>query len=144
MRENIVLVSLKLSNRLFTFLFASNIRASVAYLPTLLRARAAYVPTCLHANLSEACQVLIFTCQRTNKRANVPYGVPAFELGVSMSQLGLSVFQLVGPACQKACQCFKHSFFEMLLEISILYYHKKCYIILDIIVIHIKHMMHRA
>ena len=132
-----MLVSLKLSNRLFTFLFASNIRASVAYLPTLLRARAAYVPTCLHANLSEACQVLIFTCQRTNKRANVPYGVPAFQLGVS-------VFQLIAPACQKACQCFKHSSFEMILEISILYCHKKCYIILDIVVMHIKHVMHRA
>ena len=42
-------------------------------------------------------------------RANVPNGVPIFQFGM--------------PACQKACQFFKHSFYEMLREISIIYYY---------------------
>ena len=68
------------------------------------------------ANVPKACQLLIFTRQRVNKRANairranVPNGVPIFQLGV--------------PTCQKAFQFFKHSSYEMLSEISTLY----CYI----------------
>ena len=42
-------------------------------------------------------------------RANVPNGVPIFQFGM--------------PACQKACQFFKHSSYEMLREISIIYYY---------------------
>ena len=76
----------------------------------------------LRANLSKAYQLLIFTCQLANKPANVPYGVPMFQLGVQ--------------TCQNACQFFKHSFYKMLLEISILFYYKKFYIILDIIIMH--------
>ena len=32
----------------------------------------------LRANVPKACQFLIFTCQRANKRANVSYGVSIF------------------------------------------------------------------
>ena len=47
----------------------------------------------LRAYFPKACQFLIFTCQRANKRANVPYVVPMFQLGL--------------PMCQIACQFFK-------------------------------------
>ena len=87
------------------------LRASLVYVPACLRASVVYVPTCLRANSPKACQLLIFTCQRTNKRSNEPYGVPMFQIGVS--------------ACQRKYQFFKHSFYEMLLQISILYYDKK-------------------
>ena len=69
------------------------------------------VPTCqrgLRANVPKTCQLFIFMCQRANKRANVPYGAPMFQIGV--------------PTCQKACQFFKHCSYEMLRKISILYY----------------------
>ena len=80
----------------------------MVYVPTCLRASVVYVPTCLRTNMPKACQVLIFTCQRAIRRANV------------------------------SSQFFKHSSYEMLREISILcYYIKKFYIILDIILIHI-------
>ena len=32
----------------------------------------ALVPTSLRTNVRKACQLLIFTCHRTNKRTNVP------------------------------------------------------------------------
>ena len=67
--------------------------------------------TCLRAKVPKACQLVILLCQRANKCANVLYGVPMFQIGM--------------PTCQKACQFFKHSSYEMLLEISILYYQKK-------------------
>ena len=44
------------------------IRAYVVYVSTCLRASMVYVP--------KACQLLIFLCQRANKRASMPYGVP--------------------------------------------------------------------
>ena len=80
------------------------------------------VPTCLRANVPKVCQLLVFTCQRANKRAKVPCDVPMFQLCV--------------PTCQKACQFSKNFSYEMLKEISILYYFIKN-VILDIIVIHI-------
>ena len=64
----------------------AKLRAKRAYMPTCLRASVVYVPT---------CQLLIFTCQRANKRANVPYGVPMFQV-------------------------FKHPSYEMLREVSTL------------------------
>ena len=83
----------------------------------------ANVPTCwcgLCANVPKACQLLIYTCQRANERANVPYGVSIFQLGV--------------PTCQKVCQIFKHSSYEMLREISILYtrYYRYAYMCYDV------------
>ena len=39
----------------------------------------------------------------------------------------MSKFQLGVPTCQKACQFFKHSSYEMLKELSILYYYIKSY-----------------
>ena len=91
---------------------------NVVYVPTCLRASVVYVPTCLHAKVPKTCQVLTFMCQRATRcgnvstwHANVPNGVPVFQLGV--------------PTCQRACQFFKHSSYEMLREISILYYYIK-------------------
>ena len=75
----------------------------------------------LHVNVQKASQLLIFTCQCANKRASVLCGVPT---------------------CQKACQFFnlacqflKHSSYEMLREISMLYYYIKSFTLylLDII-----------
>ena len=70
----------------------------------------------IRACVPKACQLLIRTCQRAIRRANdftwrenVPNAVTIFQLGV--------------PTCQKACQFFKHSSYEMLIEISILYYY---------------------
>ena len=83
-----------------------------------------------------ACLTTWFTCQRAcvlmfHKRANfsflrvnVPINGTTFELGVS--------------TCQKACQFFKHSSYEILREISIkILLYKKFHIIPDIIVIYI-------
>ena len=82
------------------------------------RAKRAYVPTWSSASVL-ACQrglrVNVPACQKRANfsflRANVPHGVLMFQIGV--------------PKCQKTCQFFKHSSYEMLLEISILYYHEK-------------------
>ena len=83
-----------------------------------------------------ACLTTWFTCQRAcvlmfHKRANfsflrvnVPINGTTFKLGVS--------------TCQKACQFFKHSSYEILREISIkILLYKKFHIIPDIIVIYI-------
>ena len=66
-------------------------RADVVYVSTRLRVSVVYVPTCLRANVPKACQLLIFTCQRANKRAirhanvsvwrvNVPKDVTIFQI----------------------------------------------------------------
>ena len=67
-------------------------------------ASAIYVPTCL--------------C------ANVPFGVPMLQLGTWRAnvQNDVPIFQLGKPTCQKAYQFFKHSFYEMLRKISVIYY----------------------
>ena len=44
-----------------------------------IRASVVYVPTCQCANVSKACQFLIFTCQRAK-------GVPVIQLGVPTCQ----------------------------------------------------------
>ena len=66
----------------------------------------ACVPTCQKA------------CQHAIRRANVstwhtkrPNSMPIFQLGL--------------PTCQRACQFFKHFYYKMLREISILYYYIK-------------------
>ena len=58
-------------------------------MPLCQRGLCANVLVCqrgLCANMPKACQLLIFTCQHANKRANVPYGmpndVPIFHLGM--------------------------------------------------------------
>ena len=74
----------------------------VPYVPARqcgLRASVVYVPTC---QKSASFSFL---------RANVPIDVPIFQLGV--------------PTCQKVCQFFRHSFYKMLSEVSILYYYIK-------------------
>ena len=53
----------------------------VPCMPLCQRGLCANVLVCqhgLHANMPKACQLLIFTCQHANKRANVPYGMPMF------------------------------------------------------------------
>ena len=85
---------------------------------TCLHASAVYAPTCQKlANFSFLCANVPINVPRAKRRAivliwyaNVPNGVP--------------IFQLVVATCKKTCQFFKHSSYEMLSEISILYYHK--------------------
>ena len=84
------------------------LRASAVYLPTCLRASVFYVPTCLRTYMPKACQLLICTCQSANERASVPNGVPTFQIDV--------------PTCQRTCQFLKHFSYEMLREISIIYF----------------------
>ena len=58
-----------------------------------------HVPTSLHANITKACQLLIFMCQRANKSANVSYGASMFQTGVSTCQTGCQFFK---SSCQRA------------------------------------------
>ena len=66
-------------------------RAVCAYVPTWSTCQCAYVlasftcgRVCVPAwftcqrDVPKACQLLIFMCQRPNKRANVPYAMPMF------------------------------------------------------------------
>ena len=62
------------------------LHASVIYMPTCLSASVVYMPTCLHANTPKAYQLLIFICQHSNKHANIPSGIPMFQLDVSTCQ----------------------------------------------------------
>ena len=90
-----------------------------ACVPAWFKCQRACVPTCQkRAKFSFLSANVPKTCQRTIRRANVstwhtnmPNGVPIFQLGM--------------PMCQRACQFFKHSSYEMLREISILYYYIK-------------------
>ena len=105
------------------------LRASVVYVPTCSRTSVVYVPMCLHANVPKAGQILIYTCQRPNKRANMPYGVPMFKLDVPTCQTVCQFFNL---ACQRAKRRANFSNISFT-KISILYYYiKKFYILLDI------------
>ena len=88
---------------------------------------------CLLANVL-ACQrglhANVLACQRA-KSVSTSHFLPASVLS------GLSIFQIGVPTCLRACQFFKHSSYEMIREISILYcYIEKFYIIPDTIVIH--------
>ena len=78
-------------------------------LPARQRGLPANVLSCEHTNVPNvsACY-LIFTCQRPNECASVPNGVPTFQISASI--------------CQRTCQFFKHFSYEMLREISILYF----------------------
>ena len=69
----------------------------------------ANVLSCERANVPivPACY-LIFTYQRADECASVPNDVPTFQIGVSI--------------CQRTCQFFKLFSYEMLREISILYF----------------------
>ena len=89
------------------------------------RGLCANVPACQRAKSVPVSHFYVSRCQwmcqrairRANVlawRANVPNGVPIFQLGL--------------PTCQKACQFFRHSSYEMLSEIQILHF---------IIVIHV-------
>ena len=54
-------------------------RACVATWSTCQRACVKVWFTCLRDKVPKACQLLISTCQHTNKRAKVPCGVPIFQ-----------------------------------------------------------------
>ena len=70
-----------------------------------MRASMVYVPTCQHAT---ACQLLLFTCQRGNKRANVPKACQCFKL-VHQRPKGVLVFLVGVPTFLKLCQHSKSS-----------------------------------
>ena len=92
---------------------------------------------CLRANVPKRAKFLFFTCQRAKKRANVPYGLPMFQLGMPTCQTACQFFNL---ACQRPksvpiFQTFllrnaKGNSYTLLL-------YERFYIILDIILIHI-------
>ena len=94
--------------------FAGSLLNRMSSLPTcqrglranVLAASVVYVLTCFCANLPKACQLLIFTYQRSNKRATVPYGVPMFQLGMPTCQM---VFQCFNLACQRLKRCANFS-----------------------------------
>ena len=104
----------------------------MVYVPACLRARVVYVPTCLHASM-----VYMSTCQKRASfsflRANVAINVPTYYTACQCFNLAcqrandVPIFQLGVPTCQKACQFYRHSSYEMLSEISILYYYIKNY-----------------
>ena len=114
------------------------LRAKVLACQRGLRAN---VPACQHAKNVPTSHFYVSMCQQTSQRpmwlanfstwhANVPNGVPIFRFGV--------------PTCQKACQFFRHSFYEILREVSTLsLLYKKFFIILHIIVIHIICIVHK-
>ena len=63
---------------------------------------------CVHAcQRGLRANVLAWQHAKSDWRANVPNGVPIFQLGL--------------PNWQKVCQFFEHSCYKMLSEISILY-----------------------
>ena len=93
----------------------TGLRASMLAYQRGLRAN---VPACQRAKSVPASHFYVPTCQCAIRRANVltwrakvPNDVPIFQLGV--------------PASQKVCQFSRHSSYEMLSEISILYYYIK-------------------
>ena len=54
--------------------------ANVVYVPTCLRASLVYVLTCVRAKVPKACQLFIFTCQRSYDVALFYLGLPIFLL----------------------------------------------------------------
>ena len=52
--------------------------ANVVYVPTCLRASLVYVLTCVRAKVPKACQLFIFTCQRSYDVALFYLGLPIF------------------------------------------------------------------
>ena len=58
-----------------------------------MHASVVYVPTCPRAIVPKGCRLLIFTCQRANKRANKrAKDVPIFQLGMPKGVPILQVF----------------------------------------------------
>ena len=98
-----------------------------------LCANMVYIPKCLHVTV-----IYMSICQKhayfSFLWANLPCGLPMSQLPLPTYQTLCQFFSLMMSMCQKAYQFFKHSY-EMLREISILYYHMKTFcIILDIII----------
>ena len=110
--------------------------------------------TCQSVNLSKACQLLILTCQPAKKRANVLRAnvSKVYQLLIFTCQLANKPANLPInlPTCHTACQCFNLAckraktrtnfsnirFMKCYWKFSILFYYKKFYIILDIIIMH--------
>ena len=65
-----------------------------------------------------------FKCQRTRSMSTFHLYVLMCEPAIRPTNMpnGMPIFQLGMPTCQKMCLFFKHSSYEMLKEISILYY----------------------
>ena len=110
--ENSLLLAVNCFGIKFSHRCLTSLLNRVSYVPACQRGLCANVLACqrgLPANVP-ACQLLIFTCQ-------LSYGVPLFHLGVPLFQTFL-------------LRNAKENFYTLLL-------HKKCYILLDIIVMHI-------
>ena len=63
---------------------------------------------CQRTRSMSTFHLYVLTCEPAIRPTNMPNGMPIFQLGL--------------PTCQKMCLFFKHSSYEMLKEISILYY----------------------
>ena len=63
---------------------------------------------CQRTRSMSTFHLYVLTCEPAIRPTNMPNGMPIFQLGM--------------PTCQKMCLFFKHSSYEMLKEISILYY----------------------
>ena len=99
-----------------------DLRASVVYVPTCLRTSA--VPTCLCANVPKACQLLMCTCQRAIRGANVSTWRADFSTWLANVPKDVPNFQ----ACLLRNAKSKFLYFIII---------KKFYSILNIIGIHI-------
>ena len=99
-----------------------DLRASVVYVPTCLRTSA--VPTCLCANVPKACQLLMCTCQRAIRGANVSTWRADFSTWLANVPKDVPNFQ----ACLLRNAKSKFLYFVII---------KKFYSILNIIGIHI-------
>ena len=93
-----------------------------ACLPAWFMCQRACVPAYQRAKSVPTSYFYVSTCQKTCQRAIRHTNVSTWCANVAN---GVQIFQLGVPTCQRACQFFKHSSYEMLREISILYYYIK-------------------
>ena len=96
-----------------------------ACMPPCFTCQRACVPawfTCQRAKSVPSSHFYVPKCQKTCQRAIRSANVSTWHVNVPN---GVAVFQLGVPTCRRARQFFKHSSYEMLKEISIIYYYIK-------------------
>ena len=124
----------------------AKLRAILTCVPMWSTCQSACVPawfTCQRACLSTCQKRANFSFLRVNVPTNVPTSHVTCHLHANVPN-GVPIFRFGVPTCQKACQFFRHSFYEILREVSTLsLLYKKFYIILHIIVIHIICIVHK-
>ena len=109
----------------FVFLEFDKSRAMRACVPTWSTCQRACVPawfTCQRAKSVPSSHFYVPKCQKTCQRAIRSANVSTWHVNMPN---GVAVFQIGVPTCRRARQFFKHSSYEMLREISILYYYIK-------------------